>query len=75
MITNVDKKMRASFNAAEKKLLQGQSNKLAQKHGCSRVYVRFIIQGERDINTELAKKIYEDLLKLIDLLGGTPNSQ
>jgi hypothetical protein len=64
--------MRASFTPEQKKLLQGQSGKLANKHNCSQTYVNLIIRGEREVNSELAKKVLQDLESLIILL--TPDS-
>lgn len=55
----------AEFSNEEKKTLKGQSEKLASKHGCSGKYVFLIINGERNINTPLAKKIYKDLNELL----------
>ena len=69
MKTNVDKKMRAAFTAKEKIILQGQSSKLAAKHNCTQTYVNLIIRGEREISTDLSKKIYQDLKSLIELLS------
>jgi hypothetical protein len=60
--------MSASFSDNEKKILYGQSSKLAAKHGCSPQYVIMIINGERAVNFPLAKSIYTDLLALIELL-------
>lgn len=64
--------MTVQFTDIEKKLLEGQSGGLARKHNCSHKYVRFIIQGERNINTDLAKKIYEDCKAIIALLSPKP---
>lgn len=61
--------MIASFSDNEKTLLYGQSSKLAAKHGCSSKYVKMIINGERNINFPLAKKIYADLKSLVELLS------
>jgi len=61
--------MVASFSDDEKTILYGQSSKLASKHGCSSKYVKYIINGQREINFPLAKKIYTDLLALIQLLS------
>jgi hypothetical protein len=61
--------MVTSFSEVEKTLLYGQSSKLAAKHGCSGIYVRLIVNGKREINFPLAKKIHADLLSLIELLS------
>lgn len=65
--------MTASFSDDEKKLLSGQSTKIAAKHGCSPQYVILIIKGQREINFPLAQRIHADLLALIDLLRPLPN--
>ena len=65
--------MKAEFNEEEKEILQGQASKLAKKHGCSRIYVNLIIKGDREIKSELSKKIYSDMQALIDLLS--PDSE
>lgn len=61
--------MVTSFSEDEKTLLYGQSSKLASKHGCSSQYVYLIINGRRELNFPLAKKIHADLLALIELLS------
>lgn len=60
--------MIASFSEDEKKLLHGQSPKIAAKHGCSSYYVKMIINGQRQVKFPLAKKIHADLQALIELL-------
>lgn len=67
--TNVNKNMVASFSDSEKKILKGQKPALAKKHGCSERYVKMIIDGDRNINTPLAKKILDDINTLVDLLS------
>lgn len=67
--TNVDKKMKASFNESEKNLLRGQAAKLAAKHLCSQKYVKLIINGDRDVKSKLSRKVLTDLLALIELLS------
>ena len=64
----------ADFSNNEKKTLRGQSNKLASKHGCSGKYVTYIINGERNINTPLAKKIYNDLNELLSFFNPVEES-
>jgi hypothetical protein len=61
--------MVASFSEDEKTILNGQSPKIAAKHGCSSKYVKMIINGERNVNFPLAKKIHADLEALIELLS------
>jgi hypothetical protein len=67
--TNVIINMIASFTDIEKKILKGQNPALAKKHGCAERYVKMIIDGDRKINSQLSKKIYNDLLQLIELLS------
>ena len=61
--------MVASFSEYEKTLLYGQSLKIATKHGCSNQYVYLILNGKRELNFPLAKKIHADMLALIALLS------
>lgn len=65
--------MVAEFSPVEKKILEGKGASIARKWNCSSKYVRFIIEGERNIDTDLAKNIYEDCKALIQFL--TPNQQ
>lgn len=65
--------MVAEFTETEKSLLHGQGGSIARKRQCSQKYVRFIILGEREINSALAKNIYADLKALIKVL--TPENQ
>lgn len=65
--------MVAEFTPEEKELLEGKSGHVAKKHGCSSVYVRLIIAGEREINSSLSKKIHQDLKTLIEFF--TPQDQ
>jgi len=58
--------MVAQFTDIEKQTLEGKSNHLAKKHGCSGAYVRLIISGQREINSTLSKKIHDDLKTLIE---------
>lgn len=68
--------MKAEFTTEEKNILQGQSGKLAKKHGCSQVYVNLIIRGQREIKSKLSKSIYEDMKSLIELLSpDSPESE
>ena len=57
------------FTEAEKNILHGASQKIARKRGCSGMYVRYIINGERGINSALAKDILQDLNDLLALLS------
>ncbi|PCI11901.1 MAG: hypothetical protein COB73_00930 [Flavobacteriaceae bacterium] len=59
--------MLASFTEYEKDLLYGKTKPLADKHKCSPKYVKFIVMNERNINTKLAKEIYEDLKALLKI--------
>lgn len=60
--------MLASFTDIEKNLLYGQSRPIAEKNNCSQKYVKMILENERSINTNLAKKIYNDLKTLVEFL-------
>lgn len=65
--------MKASFDDKEKIILRGQAGKLATKHLCSQKYVKFIIDGQRDVKSKLSKRILADLLALIEVLS-SPDS-
>ncbi|MEH6407190.1 MAG: hypothetical protein V7767_07920 [Leeuwenhoekiella sp.] len=60
--------MVAEFTQNEKNLLKGHGQSIARKHKCSQKYVRYIILGQREINTELAKKVYTDCKTLAEFL-------
>ena len=57
------------FTPAEKALLQGLSQKIAEKHRCSGMYVRYIINGKRGTESALAQNIIKDLKALLKLLS------
>lgn len=59
--------MIAHFTDYQKTLLRGKSSAIANKYGCSKKYVQFIINGERIVKSELSKKINKDLIALIEL--------
>lgn len=60
--------MIAKFSDDEKTLLKGKASSLANKHECSNKYIHYIINGVREVNSELSKKIYADLKALVELL-------
>lgn len=60
--------MVASFSESEKKILKGQSSKIAQKYNCTQRYVNYIINGDRNINNELSNNIFNDLNAVVHLL-------
>ncbi len=62
-----NKTKKTDFTATEKKLLSGLSVKVATKRSCSAAYVRHIINGTRNTNTILAKKILNDLYTSLEL--------
>ncbi len=53
--------MVAELTDIEKDALRGQASAIANKHGCSKVYVHMIIRQEREVNTKLAQNILKDL--------------
>ena len=63
--------MVATFSENEKKLLKGQSSKIADKHNCTSRYVGYIINGQRNIDNELSSKIFNDLNTIVHLLRPT----
>ena len=56
------------FTKDEKKTLYGLAGKLAKKHRCSGMYIRYIINGNRGTESVLAKNILKDLNALLKLL-------
>ena len=57
------------FTVAEKEKLYGFAHKIGEKHNCSGMYVRYIINGQRNTNTVLAQKILKDIKVLLELLS------
>ena len=53
---------------ADKKILSGLSEHVAEKHKCSGIYVRCIINGTRNRKSSLARTIVEELEGLLKLL-------
>jgi len=41
---------------------------LADKHNCTDTYIRLVLRGEREENTELAKAIIEDAKSMLKIL-------
>ena len=41
---------------------------LARKHNCSEDYVRRVLKGDRDRNTELSQKILKDAIDMFKIL-------
>lgn len=68
MNTRNGKRGKKRFTRAEKTILNGVAQKIGTKRGCSGMYVRYIINGKRGINTALAKAILQDLNDLLALL-------
>lgn len=48
---------------------------IARKHRCTTAYVRMILIGERDRETELAKKIVQDAIDMFAILERETNVQ
>lgn len=67
--------MVAEFTENEKTLLKGQGESIARKHGCSQKYVRYIILGEREINTPLAQQVYKSCKDLAEFLTPQQDQQ
>ncbi len=59
---------KTGFTATDRKLLSGLSVKVANKHGCSQMYVHYIINGKRGTKSNKAQKIVKDLNALLELL-------
>lgn len=64
--------MIASFTEQEKITLYGQSRNISIKHNCSKKYVNMIINNERNITTNLAKLICEDLRSYLEFVNPKP---
>ncbi|WP_340075460.1 hypothetical protein [Leptobacterium sp. I13] len=58
--------MIANFTEEAQKILYGYGDWVGRKHQCSGQYVRLIIKGKRNVNTEKAKKIYQELIEIIE---------
>lgn len=41
---------------------------IARKHRCTTVYVRMVLMGERERNTELAQMIVKDAIDMFEIL-------
>lgn len=54
------------FTSKQRKLIN--KNALANKHNCTDAYVRLVLKGEREQNSELANKIVEDAKKMLEIL-------
>lgn len=46
-----------------------KANALAVKNNCSVDYVNKVLRGDREAKSELASKIIQDALKVLDALG------
>ena len=53
--------MKANFTDSEKELLNGKIRALSRKFGVSHTYVYMIMNGERELTTPLATRIYNGL--------------
>ncbi|WP_108821078.1 hypothetical protein [Dysgonomonas sp. Marseille-P4361] len=42
---------------------------IARKHKCSTEYVRMVLTGERERNTELARKIVKDACDVLEIIN------
>lgn len=72
MQTEIRETVKSSFSEEDKAKLKGSLSKIARKHKCSITYVTMVMNGERNLNTKLSKKISEDLQTLLDFLTPTP---
>ena len=54
------------FTSKQRKLINKTA--LATKHKCTDAYVRLVLKGEREQDSELAKKIVEDAKKMLEIL-------
>lgn len=54
------------FTSKQRKLINKAA--LASKYQCTDAYVRLVLKGEREQNSELANKIVEDAKKMLEIL-------
>jgi hypothetical protein len=54
------------FTSSQRKLINKSA--LASKHQCTDAYVRLVLKGEREQNTDIAKAIVEDAKKMLEIL-------
>lgn len=54
------------FTSKQRKLINKSA--LATKHNCTDAYVRLVLKGEREQNTDLANAIVEDAKKMLEIL-------
>ncbi len=65
--------MSEHFTKEELLLMKGKYASLARKYQSTTTYVKMIAQGERQLNTKLAKMIFEDIHKIIQLFQPLSN--
>jgi hypothetical protein len=65
--------MKQPFSPEDIIILRRSFFSVAQKNGCSSVYVALIAKGKRNINTPIAKAVMKDLKKLLTLLKPNTN--
>lgn len=54
------------FTSKQRKLINKSA--LATKHNCTDAYVRLVLKGKREQNTDLANAIVEDAKKMLEIL-------
>lgn len=54
------------FTSKQRKLINKSA--LASKYQCTDAYVRLVLKGKRDQNSELASSIVEDAKKMLEIL-------
>jgi len=54
------------FTSSQRKLINKSA--LASKYQCTDAYVRLVLKGEREQNTDIAKAIVEDAKKMLEIL-------
>lgn len=54
------------FTQEEKDLLKGKVSAIARKYGCSHTYINLMLNGEIELKTQKAKKIYNGVKETID---------
>ena len=54
------------FTSAQRKKINKPA--LASKHGCTETYIRLVLRGKREDNTDLAKAIKVDARRMLEIM-------
>ena len=67
--------MSKHFTEEELALLKGKYASLARKYKSTTTYVKLLAHGDRKLNTQLSKMIFEDIQKTIELFRPLPENK